>query len=204
MELSNRSKSLGLLTTTVLVIALIGFVALSGGRVTSPSESASATGAITASTAVMTRAATGIATVPDGGTVPIGNSGAELVLTTSSACIRPAQGQGASVASDIPTACFGVNDPNLALALNRYSAASYGSGKIAVVYGIAGPEAASVKAWNGAGSAAGTIVAPAAGGWVAFYAILPFESFVADAQHAVPPRDNVEVLDSQGRVMGQS
>lgn len=136
-----------------------------------------------------------------GEAVPIGTSGAELVLTATTACIRPAKATPPIVAKDIPEGCFSVDDKNLDLAANRFTATSYGSGEWAVVYGIAGPEAVSLKAWNRAGSADGSIVSTGAGDWVAFYAVLPFEEFVADAEHPVPPRDNVEVYDSAGRVL---
>lgn len=66
----------------------------------------------------------------------------------------------------------------------------------------AGPQAASVKAWNGAGSAAGTVLTPSGGGWVAFYAVLPFEPFVADPAHPAPPKDDVQVFDAQGQALG--
>lgn len=134
----------------------------------------------------------------------MGTSGAELVLTATTACIRPAKTTPPSVAKDIPEGCFSVDDKNLDLASNKFTATSYGSGDLAVVYGIAGPEAVSVKAWNGAGSAEGSIVSTGTGDWVAFYAVLPFEQFVSDAEHPVPPRDNVEVYDADGRVLSRN
>jgi hypothetical protein len=203
MEMTRRSASLTLATTCLVIAGATGLVWTAHQRPTGRSIGAGTAASSTkAALGVSTVAASArLITVTDGSAVALGSTGAELVVSSTSVCIRPANGVDASAAAVIPTGCFNVNDKNLSMAANHFASASYGDGTSAVVYGIAGPSAVTVEAWNGAGSTTGTVIVPIGANWVAFYAVLPFEPFVADAEHPVPPKDNVQVFDAQGQAL---